>query len=117
VHAEAPTWPDTDWTEIVGLYDVLYELSPSPVILLNRAVAIGFRDGPEAGLAALALLRDEPALATYGYLSSARADFLRRLGRWAEAATAYHEALAMTDNHVEREFLAGRLNQVLAHPG
>ncbi|WP_188189750.1 RNA polymerase sigma factor [Nonomuraea sp. SYSU D8015] len=115
VHAEAATWEDTDWTEIVGLYDVLRRLWPSPVVELNRAVAIGFRDGPRAGLAALAPLLDEPALATYGYLSAARADFLRRLGRWQEATAAYEEALAMTDNHVERVFLTGRLEEVRTH--
>jgi RNA polymerase sigma-70 factor (ECF subfamily) len=109
VHAEAPSWEQTDWTEIVGLYDVLLRLWPSPVVELNRAVAIGLRDGPEEGLAALDPLLAEPVLATYGYLSAARADFLRRLRRWPAAAEAYREALALTDNDVEREFLAGRL--------
>ncbi|MEV4177485.1 sigma-70 family RNA polymerase sigma factor [Nonomuraea sp. NPDC049709] len=115
VHAEAATWEDTDWTEIVGLYDVLRRLWPSPVVELNRAVAIGFRDGPQAGLDALAPLLDEPALATYGYLSATRADFLRRLRRRQEATAAYEEALAMTDNQVERAFLAGRLEEVRTH--
>jgi RNA polymerase sigma-70 factor (ECF subfamily) len=115
VHAEAARWEDTDWTEIVGLYDVLRGLWPSPVVELNRAVAIGFRDGPRAGLAAVVPLLDEPALATYAYLSAARADFLRRLGRWAEAAGAYAEAVAMTDNEVERAFLTGRLEEVRTH--
>ena len=115
VHAEAPTWEDTDWVEIVGLYDVLLRLWPTPVVVLNRAVAVGLRDGPRAGLDALAPLLDEPALATYGYLSAARADFLRRLGRWAPAAAAYEEALALTDNGVERAFLAGRIDEVRAH--
>jgi RNA polymerase sigma-70 factor, ECF subfamily len=114
VHAEAPTWADTDWSEIVGLYDVLLGLWPSPVVRLNRAVAVGLRDGPQAGLDALAPLLAEPALATYGYLSAARADFLRRLGRWAAAAEAYEEALALTDNDVERAFLTGRLDEVRA---
>jgi RNA polymerase sigma-70 factor (ECF subfamily) len=112
VHAEAPSWADTDFSEIVGLYDVLRGLWPSPVVELNRAVAVGERDGPQAGLDALAPLLDEPALATYGYLSAARADFLRRLGRRGEAAGAYEEALALTDNEVERAFLAGRLAEV-----
>jgi RNA polymerase sigma-70 factor (ECF subfamily) len=75
-------------------------------------VAIGLRDGPEEGLAALDPLLAEPVLATYGYLSAARADFLRRLRRWPAAAEAYREALALTDNDVEREFLAGRLAEV-----
>jgi RNA polymerase sigma-70 factor (ECF subfamily) len=112
VHSEAPTWADTDFTEIVGLYDVLRELWPSPVVELNRAVAVGERDGPQAGLDALTPLLAEPALATYGYLSSTRADFLRRLGRRAEAAGAYEEALALTDNEVERAFLTARLAEV-----
>ena len=112
VHAEAPTWAATDWSEIVGLYDVLRGLWPSPVVELNRAVALGQRDGPRVGLDALAPLLDEPALATYGYLSAARADFLRQLGRRAEAAAAYEEALALTDNDVERAFLTGRLGEV-----
>ncbi|HET6214229.1 MAG TPA: DUF6596 domain-containing protein, partial [Micromonosporaceae bacterium] len=112
VHAEAPTWPATDWAEIVSLYDVLLGLWPSPVVELNRAVALGLRDGPKAGLAALGPLLDEPVLATYAYLSAARADFLRQLRRWPEAADAYEEALALTDNEVERDFLTGRLEQV-----
>ncbi|MFC9693909.1 RNA polymerase sigma factor [Kribbella sp. NPDC056951] len=112
VHAEAPTWHDTDWSEIVSLYDVLLRLWPNPVVELNRAVAIGERDGPEAGLVALRPLLSEPALATYGYLSAARAEFLRRLQRWDESAEAYQEALALTDNGVERTFLSGRLADV-----
>ncbi|WP_290861730.1 sigma-70 family RNA polymerase sigma factor [Hamadaea sp.] len=117
VHAEAPTWAATDWTEIVGLYDVLRRLWPSPVVELNRAVAVGMRDGAAAGLAALDPLLAEPALATYGYLSAARGDFLRRLERWPEALSAYAEALALTDNEVEREFLNGRLAEVRANLG
>ena len=109
VHAEAATWAGTDWAEIAALYDVLGGLWPSPVVELNRAVAIGLRDGPEAGLDALTPLLDDPALATYGYLSAARADFLRRLGRWDEAIDAYEEALALTDSEKERSFLLGRL--------
>ena len=113
VHAEAPTWQDTDWPEIVALYDLLRRLWPgSAVVELNRAVALGLRDGPQAGLDALTPLLDEPALATYGYLAAARADFLRRLEQWPAAAAAYHEALALTDNDVERDFLAGRLTEV-----
>jgi RNA polymerase sigma-70 factor (ECF subfamily) len=116
VHAEAPTWQDTDWEQIVALYGVLLELWPSsPVVGLNRAVAIGFRDGPQAGLDALTPLFDDPALATYGYLSAARADFLRQLNRWAPAAEAYEEALALTENGVERAFLAERLSEVQSH--
>jgi RNA polymerase sigma-70 factor (ECF subfamily) len=114
-HAEAPAWADTDWSEIAALYDVLRQLWPSPVVELNRAAAIGLRDGPAAGLAALAPILADPALATYGYLSAARADFLRQLGRWPEAADAYAEALALTGNDAERDFLAGRLTEVRSH--
>jgi RNA polymerase sigma factor (sigma-70 family) len=112
VHAEAPAWSATDWAELVGLYDLLVAIWPSPVVSLNRAVAIGLADGPAAGLDALDALADEPQLATYAYLASARADFLRRLGRDAEAADAYRTALALTDNAVEAGFLAARLADV-----
>jgi len=114
VHVEAPAWEETDWSEIVSLYGVLLQLWPSPVVRLNRAVAVGFRDGPAAGLDALAPLLADPALATYGYLSAVRADFLRRLCRWGEAAGAYEEALTLTDNEVERAFLTERLREVQA---
>ena len=109
VHDEAPSWDDTDWRELVGLYDLLVDVWPSPVVALNRAVAVGFASGPAAGLDALDTLAAEPQLAGYGYLAAARADFLRRLGRVAEARVAYEEALLLTENDVEREFLADRL--------
>ena len=112
VHAEAPTWAETDWDEVVRLYGVLLGLQPSPIVALNRAAAIGLRDGPQAGLDALAPLADEPVLATYPYLSAARADFLRQLGRMEEARDAYQEALALTGNEVECAFLARRLDEV-----
>jgi RNA polymerase sigma factor (sigma-70 family) len=112
VHAHAPSWDATDWSEIVGLYDVLVEVWPSPVVALNRAVAVGLAHGPEAGLDALDALDAEPALSTYSYLASARADFLRRLGRTGEARVAYEEALLLNENVVERAFLADRLDQV-----
>jgi predicted RNA polymerase sigma factor len=112
---EAPTWPDTDWTEIVALYDVLLQLWPSPVVELNRAVALGMRDGPGAGLEALTPLLVDPALATYSYLNAARADFLRQLHQWSLAADAYEGALALTGNEVERAFLSERLGEVNAY--
>jgi RNA polymerase sigma-70 factor (ECF subfamily) len=112
VHDEAPTWDDTDWRELVGLYDLLAASWPSPVVALNRAVAIGFADGPAAGLTELDTLAAEPQLAGYGYLAAARADFLRQLGRTAEARVAYEEALLLTENAVERDFLAGRLDRL-----
>lgn len=115
VHAEAPTWQDTDWSEIVALYDVLLQLWPSPVVELNRAVAVGLRDGPQAGLDALTPLLVDPALATYGYLSAARADFLRQLQQWTQAAEAYEEALMLIDNDVERAFLGEHLSEVQTH--
>jgi RNA polymerase sigma-70 factor (ECF subfamily) len=111
VHAEAPTWSATDWSELVGLYDLLVIIWPSPVVALNRAVAVGFAEGPGAGLKALDELAGEPQLASYAYLPSARADFLKRLGRIDEAGAAYAEALALTDNDVEREFLRARLDE------
>jgi RNA polymerase sigma factor (sigma-70 family) len=112
VHAETPSWDTTDWQEIVGLYDLLVEIWPSPVVALNRAVAVGLAEGPTAGLDALDALATEPLLATYSYLASARADFLRRLGRTREARDAYEEALLLSENAVERAFLADRLGQV-----
>ncbi len=89
VHAEAPTYEDTDWHEVVGLYDVLVQLWPSPVVALNRAVAMGLAEGPDAGLKELAELAAEPQLAAYGYLPAARAHFLAELGRLPEARAAY----------------------------
>ncbi|WP_029432987.1 RNA polymerase sigma factor [Blastococcus sp. URHD0036] len=109
VHAGSPRWEDTDWDEIVALYEVLAQLWPSPVVALNRAVAVGFASGPAAGLAELDALGAEPQLAGYGYLPAARADFLRRLGRAPGAREAYTEALLLTENAVERDFLTGRL--------
>ena len=109
VHGDALTWEETDWREIVALYGLLEARWPSPVVALNRAVAVGMASGPEAGLAALAPLAGDPALASYPYLPAARADFLRRLGRTAEARTSYEEALLLTENDVEQAFLAGRL--------
>jgi len=109
VHAGAPSWDETDWAEVVGLYDVLLAGWPSPVVALNRAVAIGFAAGPAAGLAALEPLALEPQLAGYGYLPAARAEFLQLLGRREPARLAYSEALLLTENDVERRHLAGRL--------
>jgi RNA polymerase sigma factor (sigma-70 family) len=112
VHAEAPTWQDTDWREVVALYDLLAEIWPSPVVALNRAVAVGLADGPAAGLGALDALSGEPQLAGYSYLPAARADFLRRLGRTAEARLCYEEALLLTENAAEQDYLSSRLKQL-----
>jgi RNA polymerase sigma factor (sigma-70 family) len=112
VHDEAESWDTTDWREIVGLYDLLVALWPSPVVALNRAVAVGFADGPAAGLDALDPLTTEPQLAGYGYLAAARAEFLARLGRTHDARTAYEEALLLTENTIERDYLTHRLDQL-----
>ncbi len=112
VHAEAPSWAQTDWPEIVGLYDLLYRLWPSPVVALNRAAALGFARGPAIGLAALDALAAEPRLAAYPYLAAARADFLLRLGRREDARLAYQEALLLNDNAVERAHLTARLDDL-----
>ena len=112
VHDESPSWEATDWAEIVGLYDLLVAIWPSPVIALNRAVAVGLAEGPAAGLAALDELAAEPVLAGYNYLAAARADFLGRLGRIDEARLAYQEAALLSENAVEREFLTARLERL-----
>jgi len=112
VHDEAPSWAETDWREVVGLYDVLVQVWPSPVVALNRAVAVGMAGGPAAGLAALDALGGEPQLAGYPYLAAARADLLRRLGRLEEARTAYDEAILLTENAVERRFLSERRTEL-----
>jgi predicted RNA polymerase sigma factor len=107
-HARAASWEATEWRQIVQHYDALAAIAPSPVVELNRAVAIGLAHGPEAGLTALDRI-DAAALHGYHLLSGARADFLRRLGRSVDAAAEYRRALGLTDNARERAFYAGRL--------
>jgi RNA polymerase sigma factor (sigma-70 family) len=107
-HARASSWEVTDWPRIVAHYEDLARLTPSPVVELNRAVAIGLARGPRAGLAALDRI-DAPALRGYHLLPAARADFLRRLGRSGEAAAEYRRALGLVDNPREQAFLAARL--------
>lgn len=116
VHARAPSWELTDWSDIVALYDRLLTVWPSPVVALNRAVAVGLAEGPEAGLDALDELVDTTQLKNYNYLASARADFLRRLGRNLEAREAYVEALGHSSNEVERAFLSQRLADLEYEP-
>jgi RNA polymerase sigma-70 factor, ECF subfamily len=112
LHDAATRAGDTDWRQIAALYGRLARLAPSPIVELNRAVAIAMADGPEAGLTLLDALAGDERLATYPYFQSARADLLRRLGRRAAAADAYRAALALTSNDVERAFLARRLVEV-----
>ncbi|TSE16679.1 RNA polymerase sigma factor [Arthrobacter sp. KBS0703] len=112
VHDESASWSDTDWQEILGLYDVLMETWPSPVVQLNRAIALGFAVGPAEGLAELDALGAVPQLARYPYLAAARADFLTRVGRLGEARVAFEEALILSENDAERRYLRTRLNEL-----
>jgi RNA polymerase sigma-70 factor (ECF subfamily) len=112
VHAEAPSTDATDWAEIVALYDVLLRMDPSPVVELNRAVAVAMRDGPAAGLGLVDALLARGELAEYHLAHSARADLCRRLGRIDEARAAYREALARTRQAPERRFLERRLAEL-----
>jgi RNA polymerase sigma-70 factor (ECF subfamily) len=109
VHAEAPRPEDTDWSEVVGLYDLLLRLTPSPIVALNRAVALAMRDGPEAGLSVLDHLLAGGELDGYQLAHAARADFCRRLGRHAEARKAYGRAIALTAQGPARRFLEKRM--------
>jgi RNA polymerase sigma-70 factor (ECF subfamily) len=112
VHAEAPTAAATDWAQIVGLYDVLVRADPTPVVELNRAVAVAMRDGPEAGLASIDAILARGALTDYRMAHAARADMCRRLGRTADARAAYERALALTRQEPERRFLERRLREL-----
>ncbi len=112
VHARAAYADATDWATIVTLYDLLMRADPSPVVELNRAAAIAFRDGPEAGLALIDAILTRGELADYGLAWSARADLCRRLGRASEARTAYQRALTLSTQEVERRFLEGRLREL-----
>lgn len=114
LHDEAADLATTDWPQIAALYDVLLRLTPSPVVALNRAVAVAMRDGPRVGLALLEELADEPALRRYHPYQAARADLLHRLGRMPEAATAYRQALDLAGTDPERDHLRRRLNTVLS---
>jgi RNA polymerase sigma-70 factor (ECF subfamily) len=113
VHAEAPTAAATDWAQIVGLYDVLLRADPSPVVELNRAVAVAMRDGPAAGLALIDALLAKGALAEYHLAHSARAELCRRLGRTADARASYERALALARQEPQRRFLERRLRELL----
>jgi RNA polymerase sigma-70 factor (ECF subfamily) len=112
VHAGAPSAAATDWTEIVVLYDVLVRVVPSPVVELNRAVAVAMRDGPAAGLALIDAILARGELADYHLAHAARADLFRRLGRTGEARVAYERALGLARQEPERRFLKRRLAEV-----
>jgi RNA polymerase sigma-70 factor (ECF subfamily) len=112
VHAEAESVAATDWRQIVSLYDQLLRIQPSPVVQLNRAVAIAMRDGPEAGLAHIDAVLEHGELANYYLAHSARADMCRRLGRTAEARSSYEKALALTQQEPERQFLQERIRHL-----
>ena len=119
MHAQASTYAETDWPQVLTLYDELLRVWASPVVALNRAVAVAMVDGPEAALREVEALERDGRLAGYRYLPATKADLLHRLGRDAEAAHAYQAALALTDNAVEQEFLAARIRspERFAHPG
>jgi RNA polymerase sigma-70 factor (ECF subfamily) len=112
VHAEAPNIAATDWAQIVGLYDMLAQVVPSPVVELNHAVAIAMRDGPLAGLVLIDAILARGDLADYHLAHAARADMCRRLGRTAEARTSYQRALGLTQQEPERRFLERRLGEL-----
>jgi RNA polymerase sigma-70 factor (ECF subfamily) len=112
VHAQAESTAATDWRQIVALYNQLLRIQPSPVVQLNRAVAIAMRDGPEAGLKHIDAVLEQGDLANYYLAHSARADMCRRLGRTAEARSSYEKALALTQQEPERQFLQERIRQL-----
>jgi RNA polymerase sigma-70 factor (ECF subfamily) len=113
VHAEAPTAAATDWGQIVALYNVLFQMEPSPVVELNRAVAVAMRDGPAAGLKLIEEILARGDLADYHLAHAARADLCRRLGKTSEARVAYVKALALVRQEPERRFLERRLKALV----
>ncbi len=110
LYAEAPTFDSTDWAQIVDLYDALHSVWPSPVVALNRTVALAMVAGPATALAEVEQLERDGTLAEYHYLQAIKADLLQRLGRPAEAGVAYAAALTLVDNDAEREFLTARMS-------
>jgi RNA polymerase sigma-70 factor (ECF subfamily) len=117
VHAEAPTAAATDWAQIVGLYDLLFQADPSPVVELNRAVAVAMRDGPLAGLTRIDAILARGDLENYHLVHAARAEFCRRLGRTAEARASYERALRLTQQEPERRFIKRRLGELPGKTG
>jgi RNA polymerase sigma-70 factor, ECF subfamily len=114
LHARAERAEDTDWRQVAQFYDLLLRIQPSPVVELNRAVAVAMADDPEHGLRLIDEIEARGELHNYHLLPAARADLLRRLGRWAEAAAAYRNALSLVTNDAERRFLERRLTEVEA---
>jgi RNA polymerase sigma-70 factor (ECF subfamily) len=112
VHAEAESAAATDWRQIVALYNQLARIQPSPIVHLNRAVAIAECHGPEAGLMRIDAVMEHGELANYYLAHSARAELCRRLGRTAEARASYERALALTQQEPERQFLQDRIRQL-----
>lgn len=112
VHAQSPSAAATDWAQIVGLYDVLVQADPSPVVELNRAAAVAMRDGPSAGLVLIDAILARGELTNYHLAHAARADLCRRLGRTAEARVSYQRALSLTQQEPERRFLERRLREI-----
>jgi len=112
VHAEAPAAAETDWSQIVGLYDVLMRAAPSPVVELNRAVAVAMRDGPMMGLALIDTILERGDLADYALAHSARAELCRRLGKTGDARLSYERALVLTRQEPQRRFLEHRLAEL-----
>jgi RNA polymerase sigma-70 factor (ECF subfamily) len=109
VHAEAPSYAQTDWHQLLGLYDALLDRWPSPVVALNRAVPVAMVHGPATALTVVDELAADGRLDGYRYLAATRADLLRRLGRLPEATEAYQQALILAENDAERAFLSGRI--------
>src|SRR5258708_6486195 len=112
VHTEAASTTDTDWHQIVQLYDALLRIEPSPVVALNRAVAVAMRDGPAAGRELIDDILADGDLADYHLAHAARADLCRRLGRFDEARDSYERALALAKQEPERRFLEKRLREL-----
>ncbi|MCK0143997.1 DUF6596 domain-containing protein [Aliiroseovarius sp. F20344] len=114
VHAEAATFADTDWAQIVALYDVLYQRHPNPILRINQAVALSYADSPDAGLQLLASVEDEDKLARYQPFHACRADLLARLGRHEDAAASYRAAIALSQAPEQAAFLESRLHELNA---
>ena len=112
LYAEAPSYEQTDWPQLVTLYDELLRVWPSPVVALNRAVPLAMAAGPQDALVEVERLERDGRLAGYQYLPAVKADLLSRLGRPAEAGAAYRQALDLTANEAERAFLSARLAAV-----